>query len=111
MNIKILKPSDVREKYVNWFSNKDVVRYSDNQYRSFTLEGQKKYVENCLKDSNILLYGIFEGDLHIGNVVINGLKSIHKRAEISYVIGEKFFGERVLVKLLYRKLLKYLEMT
>ena len=39
--IKILQPEDVSEDYVNWYSNKQVINYSDNQYRSFSLEGQK----------------------------------------------------------------------
>ena len=39
--IKILQPEDVSEDYVIWYSNKQVINYSDNQYRSFSLEGQK----------------------------------------------------------------------
>ena len=41
MEIRILKPDDVSENYVDWYSNKEIVKYSDNQYRCFSLEGQK----------------------------------------------------------------------
>ena len=96
MEIRILKPSDVSESYVNWFSNKEIVRYSDNQYKSFSLDGQILYVENCLKNNGIRLYGIFIDKIHIGNVLLNGIGSIHKRAEITYVIGEqKYWGKGI----------------
>lgn len=96
MEIRILKPNDVSENYVAWFSNKEIVRYSDNQYRLFSLEGQKLYVENCLKNKEIRLYGIFVEGIHIGNIVLNGIGSIHKRAEITYVIGEhKYWGKGI----------------
>ena len=96
MEIRILTPSDVSENYVNWFSNKEIVRYSDNQYRFFSLEGQRLYVENCLKNNKIRLYGIFIEEIHIGNIVLNGIGSIHKRAEITYVIGEqKYWGKGI----------------
>tara|TARA_Y100001933_G_C18865447_1_gene507715 strand:+ start:20 stop:511 length:492 start_codon:yes stop_codon:yes gene_type:complete len=96
MEIRILKPTDVSENYVDWFSNKEIVRYSDNQYRLFSLESQKLYVENCLKNKEISLYGIFIEEIHIGNIVLNGIGSFHKRAEITYVIGEqKYWGKGI----------------
>ena len=96
MEIRILKPDDVSENYVDWYSNKEIVKYSDNQYRCFSLEGQKLYVENCLKNNEIKLYGVFVEEIHIGNIVLNGIGSIHKRAEITYVIGEKkYWGKGI----------------
>jgi|TARA_B110000211_G_scaffold182754_1_gene206975 ribosomal-protein-alanine N-acetyltransferase len=87
LNLRILQVDDVTDAYVGWYSNTEVVRFSDNQYRKFTLEGQCEYVKSCLMDTSADLYGIFDGDLHIGNIVINGLESLHKRAEITYVVG------------------------
>ena len=96
MEIKILSPSDVNENYVNWFSNKEIVRYSDNQYRSFSLEGQRLYVESCFNNNEIRLFGIFIDEMHIGNILLNGIGSIHKRAELTYVIGEKkYWGQGI----------------
>ena len=40
--------------------------------------------------------GIFDGDLHLGNIVISGLESVHKKAEITYVVGEtSYWGKGV----------------
>ena len=96
LNLKILQVDDVNNAYVRWYLNNEVVRFSDNQYRNFTLEGQCEYVNACLIDTNTDLYGIFDGDLHIGNIVINGLESLHWRAEITYVVGvPSYWGKGV----------------
>ena len=92
----LLKESDVTKSYVDWYSNPDVTSYSDNQYRVFTLDGQKNYVRSCLNNDDIDLYGIFDNGLHIGNIVISGLSSVHKRAEITYVVGDTgYWGKGV----------------
>ena len=94
--LMLLKESDVTQSYVDWYSNPDVTSYSDNQYSVFTLDGQKNYVRSCLNNDDIDLYGIFDNGLHIGNIVISGLSSVHKRAEITYVVGDtSYWGKGV----------------
>ena len=42
------------------------------------------------------MYGIFDKDFHIGNILIDGLNSVHKRAELTYVVGEtSYWGKGV----------------
>ncbi len=96
LRIEILQECDVSEKYVNWFSNEEVVQFSDNQYRKFTLEGQFQYVRSCIENNSLDLYGIFDGAEHIGNICIHGLTSPHKRAELTYVVGDTdYWGKGV----------------
>ena len=106
MNIRILKPNEVTENYVRWFLDKDVIRYSENQYRTFSLESQIKYVEDCLKDKSVRLYGIFADGKHIGNIVLNNINIIHKRAELTYVIGERTFWGKGIAKSAIAKIIK-----
>ena len=35
------------------------------------METQLKYVEDCIKNKNIDLYGIFDSSSHIGNILID----------------------------------------
>tara|TARA_B100002019_G_scaffold292381_1_gene315290 strand:- start:191 stop:691 length:501 start_codon:yes stop_codon:yes gene_type:complete len=96
LKIDILKPENVTMEYVNWFKSKEVIKYSDNQYRYFSLDSQKKYVDSCLENENIELNGIFYNQKHIGNICLKGLKSFHSRAEISYVIGDiEYWGKGI----------------
>ena len=96
LNIRILEVEDVTNNYVRWYSDSEVTRFSDNQYRKFSFDGQCQYVSDCLKNSTIDLYGIFDNQFHIGNIVISNLNSVHKRSEITYVVGEhSYWGKGV----------------
>ena len=89
--LKILDVNDVTQAYVDWFADEEVVRFSDNQFRKFTIRSQIQYVEDCLSNKDMMLFGIFDGPAHIGNISINGICSPHRRAEITYVIGNRSY--------------------
>ena len=74
---------------MDWFLDEDVVKFSDNQYREFSLESQITYVNECIGNKNKDLYGVFLSNQHIGNILIDGLENIHRNAEITYLIGNK----------------------
>ena len=96
LNISILQVEQVTQSYVEWYSNEEIIRYSDNQYRKFSFDGQCSYVQSCLHNEDVNLYGIFDDTYHIGNVVISGLSSHHRKAELTYVIGETdYWGKGV----------------
>ena len=96
LSVSILQVEQVTQSYVDWFSNEEVVRYSDNQYQKFSFEGQCSYVQSCLQNEDVNLYGIFDDTTHIGNIVISNLSSHHRKAELTYVIGEtNYWGKGV----------------
>ena len=106
MDIRVLKPNEVTENYVKWFLDKNVTKYSENQYREFSFETQVAYVDNCLKNENISLYGIFENKRHIGNVTLDNINFIHKRAELTYIIGERDFWGKGIAKRAITEIIK-----
>ena len=96
LSISILQVEQVTQSYINWFSSKEVVRYSDNQYRKFSFDKLRSYVQSCLQNEDVNLYGIFDNTSHIGNIVISGLSSHHRKAELTYVIGKtNYWGKGV----------------
>ena len=107
--LKEMTSSQVTMDYVKWFEDPEIVRYSDNQYRSITFDSQVEYVKNCLKSPNILLAGIFDESLHIGNICINDIASVHKRAEITYVIGNKTYWGSGLATKSIKRVIQYLK--
>ena len=58
MELRILTPKDVTKAYVEWMQDREVVKYSENQYKIFSINSQKIYVKNCLSEKDIVLYGI-----------------------------------------------------
>ena len=96
ISLKILRPSDVTPRYVSWLSDPLVTRYSDNQYRHVSLSSQKEYVQFCIENPSIMLWGIYFEHLHIGNVALDNLNFRHSRAEVTYLIGDpNFWGKGI----------------
>jgi len=96
LSLKILEPEDVTQSYVDWFADDEVVKYSENQYLAISLAGQIEYVKACQASRDIELFGIFDGPQHIGNIVIKGLLSPHRRAEIGFLVGQRsYWGKGV----------------
>lgn len=94
ITVRILEVSDVTEKYVEWYLDEDITRFSENQYREFSLEGQCEYVASCLASADVDLYGIFDDEFHVGNILISDIHSVHKRSEITFLVGEKKYWRR-----------------
>ena len=58
--------------------------------------------EKCKDNKDIQLYGIFIEKHHIGNILLMGLNSNHKRIEIGYVIGDKSYWGKGIATQLYQ---------
>ena len=94
LKIRILKSQDISENYLRWLNDPEITKFSNNQYKNHSLEKQKKYLNDCLIDSNIDLYGIFYVNKHVGNISINDINNIHKRSEITYVLGDRSYWSK-----------------
>jgi [ribosomal protein S5]-alanine N-acetyltransferase len=87
ITLALLTPKHITQEYVDWFNDPKVTRHSENQYRCFSIEGQLRYIDEMTESQTDHLYGIFDGNLHIGNVTLSSINFNHRRGEISYVIG------------------------
>ncbi len=88
-DFRILRPSDVTGRYVNWFSDPEVTRYSENRFNTFSPEGQRRYVEEKQASETSFLYGIFVDGTHVGNVHLGPISMVHRHSEITFVLGER----------------------
>ena len=70
IKIRILEKSDYSQSYLNWFSDPDVVRFSENRKKVFSKKGQIEYIKSFENDKTKFLYGIFFNNIHIGNIEI-----------------------------------------
>ncbi len=87
VELKILKASDYSDNYLSWMNDKDVVKYSENRFKSFSKKGQINYINSFIDNKKNFLYGIFFKKKHIGNIVLGPIKN--KTSEITYMIGDK----------------------
>ena len=97
ITLRILKEKDYTEDYLNWFSDPDVVRYSQNRFKTFSRQGQLNYIRSFLKNNNKYLYGIFFKKKHIGNIELNQIDHDNQTGNITYMIGcKEYWGNGII---------------
>ena len=50
VELKILKVSDYSDNYLSWMNDKDVVKYSENRFKSFSKKGQIDYIKSFINN-------------------------------------------------------------
>lgn len=79
----------VTDTYVSWLNDPEIVRYSENRYRTFTLEGCRDFAKS-FDGSPHHLWAIVrtDADQHIGN--INAYVDANNRlADVGIIIGDR----------------------
>lgn len=89
--IKFLLPEDITDRYVNWMNDSSVVRYTESRFQEYDMEDLVDFTNKMNKDTSTAFFGVFElsSNLHIGNIRIKDICSIHKRGEVGLIIGDK----------------------
>jgi ribosomal-protein-alanine N-acetyltransferase len=87
---------DVNDKYIGWLNDPEINRYLEIRFDKHRLETCRAFVEQMNVDSASYLFGIFDkqSHSHIGNIKLGFINSRHRRAEISFFIGDKNFHGR-----------------
>jgi len=67
--LRTLTKKDVGEKYLRWVNDKEVTKYLEIKYNTYTHEVLLDYVSSFENTDTKFLFGVFtkEGDEHIGN--------------------------------------------
>jgi RimJ/RimL family protein N-acetyltransferase len=95
--VRILTTKDVTPEYVKWISDPEIIKYSRNRYRTFTLEGQIKYVQEMFNSPDYHLYGIFHKKTHIGNITFGAIDWTNNIGEARVVMGyKKYWGKGIM---------------
>lgn len=93
--IREIEYSDVNESYYNWMNDPEVNRYMETRHSSQTIIEIYNFVKKIKEDTNSILFAICDNsDKHIGNIKIGPINPIHKKADISFFIGEKSYWSK-----------------
>ena len=91
--IKLNPKKDISEKYLGWMNDPEVQEYTEQKFAKHSLANIRKFVEEKNSSKYEFLYGIFivkkTFKIHLGNIKLGPINFTHKRAAISYFIGDK----------------------
>ena len=76
-------------KWVSWLNDPEVTKYSEQRFKSHTVNSQKKFLFKKIKDQSCYLFQVKFKNRFIGVIEISFLQTSHIQCEISYMIGEK----------------------
>ncbi len=96
--LRTLTKKDVGEKYLRWVNDKEVTKYLEIKYNTYTHEVLLDYVSSFENTDTKFLFGVFtkEGDEHIGNATLYNIKYNTGTFDYGFLIGEKeYWGKNV----------------
>ena len=93
---KSLTSENVGEKYVGWLNDPEVNKFLETRFIHQTLETCRDFVERMNADPLQHLFGMFDKDCnrHIGNIKLGFVNPHHRKAQISFFIGDKSYHRR-----------------
>lgn len=89
LQIKVLHPKDVTDRYVQWLNNYEIVKYTEQKFFEHKKEDVIDFVKSKLNSNIDLLFGIYFKNNHIGNIKLGPIILNSNISDISFLIGEK----------------------
>ena len=107
INIRKLDKQKKKKKWVNWLNNKEVTKYSCQRLYKHTINSQKKYLKEKMKEKKTLFFQVLFKKNKIGVIVLTKIDHYHKNCEINFLIGEKFFWGKGIATYIIKLIVKY----
>lgn len=87
----LLTPELVTERYVAWLNDPEVSRYLESRFVQHEVEDVRAFVTAQLESEAVLFLGIYVAELgrHVGNIKIGPLDRRHGLGEIGIMIGDR----------------------
>lgn len=80
--------TDDVEQYVRWMNDLEVTRYLGQASRCYSLEAEKKALEQMVSEGHNYAIVLKEEDRLIGNISLMDVNSLFRRAELGIFIGD-----------------------
>lgn len=108
LGLRLLEEEDA-EEYFNWFNDEEICQFNSHHRFPETAESERAYIQNVRKDPSTIVFAVIELETgeHIGNVALQSINYIDRKAEISNMFGRKEFWGRGYATEAYRLLIQY----
>lgn len=96
--LRALEKEDLSGKYFQWFNDQEVCRFNSHGRVPNNMDKMEAYLKRAHHDPSLAVFAIVfhEGDVHVGNICLQGINMVDRSAEYAIVLGEKdFWGKGV----------------
>ena len=98
VHLKKININRISKEYETWMNDWEIIKFTEQRFKKTSIKDIKNYLKKINNSKSDFIYGIYikdrKNDIHIGNIKIGSINFYHKRAEISYFIGNKFFWNK-----------------
>lgn len=91
VGLRSLISEDAASTYLSWLNDEEVCQGNDHHRWPYVISQASEFIATTVADRKNLVLGvdIRETQEHIGNIALQNIDSIHRSAEISFLIGSK----------------------
>lgn len=91
--LRTIEEADLNKDYRNWFNDEEVCRYNSHHRFPNYDENMREYFKNVIKTRANLVLAICDktSNNHIGNIALENIDTIDRKAELAILIGNKSF--------------------
>lgn len=89
--LRSLRPGDVSQDYADWLNDPETVKYLESRYMRHTLDSCTAFVKQAYESDSEALFGIFQNDIHVGNIKIGNIHPMYRRGDVGLIIGKPYW--------------------
>ena len=107
--LREVRESDVTDEYYNWLNDPDVNKYLETRFIPHSKNDILNFVKKMDGNNNEILFAICEKETekHIGNIKLGPINWIHRKADISFLIGNKAYWNKGIASEAIKLVLRY----
>lgn len=89
--LRALEENDAMGNYAHWLNDLEVCRFNTHHVFPYTQKDALEYIQSIAKNRSTLVLAIVlhEGDIHIGNISLQGINHLQQTADLAFLLGEK----------------------
>ncbi len=99
ISLRALSEADINGNYQYWLNDPDIVQFNSHGRFPMTVEKLSAYVKAVSASNAALVLAVIDNasGKHIGNISLQNISWIDRNAEIAFLLGEKeFWGKGVM---------------
>lgn len=96
--LREVRESDVTDDYYNWLNDPEINQYLETRFYPRSKNDILDFVKKMDGNSNEILFAICikENDKHIGNIKLGPINWVHRKGDLSFLIGDKnYWGKGI----------------
>ena len=96
----MLSEKDIEGNYRHWLNDPEIVQFNSHGRFPMTVEMLSAFVKAAIQSNSSLVLAVVDNNTcsHIGNISLQSINWIDRNAEISFLLGEKAFWGKGIMK-------------